>query len=92
VKLFHWKSSTALKQYATGDIIVMAETVDDARGRVMSTAGEYWYESRIYDSHFDCISEFDADDWREFRYKLYADLQQEPLVVTSGVVMIKGST
>lgn len=92
MKLFHWNRSDALRNYSSGDIMVVADTVEEARAKVIDAAGPIWGKERgIGNSYFDNIGEFEVDDWREFRSKLLLDLEGDPIVVESGVVFIWGS-
>lgn len=44
MKLYHW-TSEYLAEYATGDIIVMAETVEEAREKARATFIEHRYST-----------------------------------------------
>jgi hypothetical protein len=91
MKLFQWNRVDALRRYSTGDIIVSAETVDEARAKVIASSGPFWGRHRGFDDcYFDNISGDDMDDWRVFSAKLLLDLEAEPLVI-DGAVFIMGS-
>jgi hypothetical protein len=91
MKLYQWNRVNALKRYASGDIIVMAASVEEARAIVIREAGPMWARYRLDDCPLAIINEDDIDDWRVFRTKLALDLEAEPIVVASGAVFIWGS-
>lgn len=92
MNLYHWNVSEALKNYAPGDIIVMAESVEKARikARVqieifLTLAREWWYSAH---------GQLDPDsreDHSEFLRKFEQDIAHEPDLVESGAIFITGS-
>ena len=48
MKLFHWNESETLRDYGWGDIIVMAETVEEARQMVKDAKPAGYREDEVY--------------------------------------------
>lgn len=92
MKLYHWNRCNALKRYGSGDIIVMAETVDEAIGKVWASVGPMYARYRGLDeATLQIITDLDIEDWHEFRAKLLLDLEAEPLVIETATVFVFGS-
>lgn len=90
LQLFHWDRSVALQRYASGDIIVIAENVEEARQKAVEAAkvaGYFNYCDMAY-----LASSSDEDDRIEYEKKLQElrdDLAREP--ITCEVIFIPGS-
>ncbi len=93
MKLYHWDEIMTLKNYAPGDLIVMAVNEVTAReiGREALTAKarEEW------DHFFNEDGTFEDDDYAELWAKklelIETDMRKTPKVVESGAVCIRGS-
>jgi len=94
VKLFHWDRMEVLENYAPGDAIVMAETVEEARGKLRADFERYcrgdvgrwsyfWEEGEKLDPEY-------ADLWREKLEQFERDIAAEPKIITSAI-FITGS-
>lgn len=98
MKLFHWNLSETLKQYSCGDIIVMAETLEQARAKAFEQF-DVWIQRD--DSRFNwlCLhlrgtKHWDNDDEEEYQgilQKLKSDLDKIPLDIDD-VIFIMGSS
>ena len=90
MKLFHWNKSIALERYAAGDIIVMAETVEQAR---VTALEQFQVWAKTEDSRFGWMfyvpmerwDEHELEDWNKIVAQFSADLLAEP---TSDAVAI----
>jgi CobQ-like glutamine amidotransferase family enzyme len=94
MKLYHWYSKV-LSAYSDGDIVVMAESVEQARDKVYAQFKPLDDDNPFEDHLLICLHQFeDADYADEYDKKLSAlreDLNQEPTVIENGVVCIRGS-
>ena len=75
MRLFRWNSEF-LKQYSDGDIIVMAETADEARNKARVNVGQSDAAYMIQMNGLEALER---------------DLEREPEVIDSGVLYIEGS-
>ncbi|ESX17866.1 hypothetical protein X766_15810 [Mesorhizobium sp. LSJC255A00] len=93
MNLYHWALAECLKEYSCGDIIVMAETLDQAKEKAQAQMDPYLRESRswwwTYDS--DKVDEWSQDDYDNFKRQFESDLAKEPDVIGNGVIFIRGS-
>jgi hypothetical protein len=85
MNLYHW-TSAALKNYSNGDLVVVAETVEEARVIIRSAALAI-YLTQI--SWFDEKDEDDVERYAEFVAELAADLAKDP-TIAPGFVAIWG--
>jgi len=94
MKLYHWYSKV-LSAYSDGDIVVMAESVEQARDKVYAQFKPLEDGNPFEDPFLICLHQLgDADYADEYDKKLSAlreDLNQEPTVIENGVVCIRGS-
>jgi CobQ-like glutamine amidotransferase family enzyme len=94
MKLYHW-SSKVLSAYSDGDIVVMAESVEQARDKVYAQFKPLDDGNPFEDHYLSCLHQSgDADYADEYDKKLSVlreDLNQEPTVIENGVVCIRGS-
>jgi hypothetical protein len=97
MKLFHWNMSETLKQYACGDIVVMAETVEQARIKAFDGFIEWIKDEDSSLNHliwFQGTENWDEDceeEYQEVLQKLKDDLSKEPLDKQE-VIFIMGSS
>lgn len=92
MNLYHWGNATCLEAYSAGDIIVMAETLDEARELVRKQAEVYIRDRYSWWFDFDGSVEPDEREaYNDFKIKLEADLMVEPELVKSQVILIRGS-
>ncbi|AZO48039.1 hypothetical protein [Mesorhizobium sp. M4B.F.Ca.ET.058.02.1.1] len=93
MNLYHWAAASCLKEYSAGDIIVMAETIEDARQKAYRHADIWIRDQRAWWFNFD--GSIDREMWQDsydgFYRLLKEDLAQEPDLITPGVVFIRGS-
>lgn len=89
MNLYRW-DSVLMKGYSDGDIIVMAESVDEARSKAAEGFWRYIKEDYEYllDNLIDDWMEEELDEKRAIFEK---DIAKEPELVTSGVLFMKGS-
>lgn len=96
MNLYHWRYSELLKNYATGSIIVMAQTIEEARIKAFAHF-ESWVKQYREDLFFGAQSDTEdyAQDCKEeldiMRNTLRLDLERLPVVVSEGVIFILGS-
>ena len=94
MKLYQWNSKL-LSAYGDGDIIVMAETVDEARGKVFRQFKPLKEGNPFEDSYLQMLYSNDDEEYvHEYTKKLNSlreDLNKEPMQVTSNVICIRGS-
>ncbi|RUX60174.1 hypothetical protein [Mesorhizobium sp. M7A.F.Ca.CA.002.12.1.1] len=94
MNLYHWAVASCLKEYSCGDIIVMAETVDEAREKAKTKTDSYlkshrsWWWSYTAERE---IHEDYVDDYNQFKRLLEEDMAHEPDVIESAVIFIRGS-
>lgn len=94
MQLFRW-SSSALKQYRDGHIVVMAPDLDTARQKVERMIGPLYRRTRFYieddEPHYllDLIHESEMEDWLEWRDKIVADITKTP--DQDDILFIQGS-
>lgn len=94
MNLYHWDRIKVLENYKLGDLIVMAETVDDAReigfAALTAQAREEW--SYFFDYETGKPADGDYEElWREKLKLIATDIRAEPKIVESGAVCIRGS-
>lgn len=92
MNLYHWNCSEALKNYSQGDIIVMAETVEQARIKARTQIEIFIKEARSW--WYDLNGELYPDDHEErdrFIAKFEQDIAHEPELVELGAIFITGS-
>lgn len=94
MNLYHW-SSTVLENWSKGGIIVMAENVEQARDKVYAQFKPLEDGNPFEDFTLQIMHVQDDGDYQtEYTDKLNElrkDLNQEPAVIESGVVLIRGS-
>lgn len=91
-KLYRWKYSEALKNYSTGDLIAMAETVHLARQQIRDAAIVWLKNDRSWVVLDDGKPDpFYQEEWDEFFAKLEADLLKDHEIVECGAILIRGS-
>lgn len=86
--LFHWNNLESCKNYATGDAVIMAQDIDEARIKLRVSLEAWMAENR----EFSWLHSNDEDRAAE-EAKINADVIKEPALVSSiacGVV-ISGS-
>ena len=84
MEMYHWHSSW-LASYSTGDIVVMALTVDEARDAVRARFDDWLREER---SWLDPEDPEDDEDIAELRARMERDLAADP--TTERVLLIRG--
>jgi hypothetical protein len=97
MKLFHWNRCESLRNYACGDIIVVADTVEEARQRVIDKVKEGFREKYSWYFNDDGSFFFAAGDSDEtyqeelenFTNQVKEDISIDPEV--KDVVFIQGS-
>lgn len=98
MKLFHWDDVEVLENYSAGHIIVMAESVELARGQALVDFIAYakgdntsrW--SYLFEPDGSIRDPDDAETWREALAELDRDLAKEPLVYDGPhAIIIRGS-
>jgi len=92
--LYHW-SSESLKAYSEGDIIVMAETVEQARDKVYAQFNPL-ADGNPFEDHYLQMLKLNDDEDLQYEYTeklnvLREDLDKEPTIVSTDVVLIRGS-
>lgn len=95
MKLFHWDNVTALANYAAGNIIVMAESVELARALALRdfiayAKGDDTSRWNYYFAPDGKVDEDYAESWTATLALLDEDLKAEPEIV-SGAIIIRGS-
>jgi hypothetical protein len=89
MNLYRWKSEY-LENYRRGDIIVMAESVSDAREAALrkfesepkENVDELFYDDEVQEK---------AEYTERQKAKFEADISTEPIVIEGGVLFIEGS-
>lgn len=88
MNIYRWNSQ-ALRRYAAGDVIVMAETPDQARQKARDFAWEH------FKVKFDWLIEGDEEEaderFQKFKQDLERDLAEVPFRPVFDVVFIEGS-
>ena len=101
MKLFHWERMDSLRQYSTGNMIVMAENVEQARRIAVENFLHYLKTDESAPKHYmfelyGDIENFDEDDKEEMRTlieEFTQDIQAMPTVkVERPIVFIQGSS
>lgn len=91
--LYHWSVAECLENYSSGDIIVMASSLEEAKQKARENIITYLKQERSWwfneDGTLD--EDFGKDDYRSFMETLEEDLKKEPDTVESGTVFIRGS-
>ena len=90
MKMFHWDGATCLENYSAGDIIVMAESVEDARFKALGLVDQYLKEHRSW--WFNSEGKLDpdsSDDHRQWMDKFERDISQS--ANEREVIFISGS-
>lgn len=91
MKLFHWPRVEALKNYMSGDIIVMAPDLEAARKLAWEWSVTWLKEHRSWWFNFDGTPDPDfSEDRTEWEEKLEQDLRLEPDEIDHPV-FIRGS-
>lgn len=98
MNLYHWKSKL-LADYGDGNIVVMAENVEQARDKVYelfvpeNPENPFWFPYVEMLAHYDGY--YEDEEYQEERLKLFnklrEDLNVEPTVVESRVLCFRGS-
>lgn len=88
MKLFHWNRLKTCENHSTGDGIVMAEDLDQARITLREALCVWCAENREYLWVYG-----DAEDRAELEAKVDADVAQEPDMVSDIAVgvIVRGS-
>ncbi|MER9436707.1 hypothetical protein NKJ04_17590 [Mesorhizobium sp. M0618] len=93
MNLYHWAAAGCLKEYSCGDIIVMAESVDEARQKAFVHVGVWLKDHRSW--WFAADGTLDAEMWQDsyddFHLLLRVDLVAKPDLIESAVIFIRGS-
>lgn len=89
--LYHWSRSEALKGYASGDIIVMADTLHEAREKAITHIHDWLKENRSWWYASDGTLDLEGDEYDKFLQMLQRDLEDEPAIVETGTIFIRGS-
>lgn len=94
MKVFHWNKSETLKRYACGDVIVVAETVEQAREKAV-TDFVAWIEKPESYYNFMVSSRVwwdndDAEAYYELIEKFKIDISEEPIELQD-TIFIMGS-
>lgn len=85
MKVFHWNNVKTMSQWLDGDVIVMAETVEQARVKAL-TDFVAWVETE--DSYFNYMvslrgtqwwHEEDEEEYQKLIEKFKVDIAKEPL-------------
>ena len=94
MNLYHWKSKL-LANYGDGDIIVMAENVEQARDWVYELFEPENDKSPFWTPYLEVLAYSEDEEYQEERIKLFnklrEDLNQEPTIVESHVICVRGS-
>lgn len=90
MNLYRWNSK-ALKRYGDGDVVVMAEAPDEARGKARGYARAYFEDKFDWllgddDEYFGFEAKF-----REFMAELERDLGKNPSRPPHDVIFVEGS-
>lgn len=70
--LFHWKQVEALRNYASGNIIVEADSVEEAKKKAYAAA-----KKEIFDSRFGYYMTDSFDDLEEYQQEMFNDKMKE---------------
>ena len=92
MKLYYW-SSSYLKDYSNGYIVVMASSVAEAREKAMA-AFDAHYRERFGYRDMPGTPDANEDDiahYNECRGLLVEDLAAEPKELTDGLIFVPGS-
>jgi len=90
MKLFHWISE-ALSRCSQGDIVIMAESVYEARKAIRETVDDLYYGQHDHMRGIE-LDEYELGYKKEWEDKLIADVEKEPTVLWDGQpVLIPGS-
>jgi CobQ-like glutamine amidotransferase family enzyme len=94
MKLYHWYSKV-LSAYSDGDIVVMAESVEQARDKVWSQFDPLKEDNPFEDYYLQSLRYIGDEDYMtEYLKKqnaLREDLNKEPMQLISDVICIRGS-
>lgn len=94
MKLYHWYSKL-LAAYGDGDIIVMAESAEQARIKVYNQFDPLREGNPFEDAYLQMLELQDDEEFHEelqkLRDRLKADLDVQPMQPISDVVCIRGS-
>lgn len=94
MNLYHWHSEL-LANYGNGDIIVMAENVEQARDKVYDLFEPENTESPFWSPYIEMLAQIEDEEYKEERMNklimLQEDLNKEPTIVKSHVVCVRGS-
>lgn len=94
MNLYYWNSKL-LANYSDGDIVVMAENVEQARDKVYALFEPENCESPFWDSYIEMLAYNEDEIFQQERLgvmnQLREDLNKDPTVVTSHAVCIRGS-
>ncbi|RWB40475.1 MAG: hypothetical protein EOQ44_25390 [Mesorhizobium sp.] len=94
MNLYHWAHADCIREYAAGDIIVMAPSVDEARELARDRMDDYLKEHRSWWWSYDTEGKLDenyVEDYDNFKRKFEADLVQEPDLIGEQTIFIRGS-
>lgn len=93
MNLYHWHSKL-MQAYGSGDIIVMADSVEEARDKARSQWAPF-EEGPTEDVYLTLLRDTEDEDYYpvygQRLSELNGDLAKEPTIVESGVLFIRGS-
>jgi hypothetical protein len=87
--LFHWNGLSTCENHATGDGVVMARDVEEARATLRASLEAWAAENREY-----VWLHGDEEDRAEIQAKIDADVASEPIVLATSSaagVIVRGS-
>ena len=94
MNLYRWNSE-ALRNYASGDVVVLAESVEQARKKVLQEYQPDVEGHSTEEVYLVMLKLTEDEDYEEELAKYWDlirhDLAQEPELVESGVIFIRGS-
>lgn len=92
MKMYVW-SSQLLSNYGPGTIAVMAESVEDARWKVLQDYDPLCDDGKWEDTYLKCLYGMDDEEFgealKERTEMLQEDISKEP--ITTDVLVIRGS-
>jgi hypothetical protein len=92
MRLYHWPRVNCLANYSSGDIIVMAEGIEEARQIARTKMVDYVDDYRSwYFLEKGVVDPDNKDEYDAFMSSFEKDLEEEPKVVDPAAVFIRGS-
>jgi len=91
--MYHWPLCEVLRNYASGDILVDAISVEDAR-QLARLDFEAWLKKRYHYEFYEGepLDKEYRENLQRYRDQLETDLSATPTVITRGAVFIEGSS